>query len=60
MKIKNEDGRNLGLHEMEQISGILNSLKGISRKIKRAININELDFKSYLQIDIAPLNHDPK
>jgi hypothetical protein len=45
---------------MEQIGGILNTLKEIARKIHRAINLNELDFKTLPQIDCACLNHDPK
>jgi hypothetical protein len=45
---------------MEDITAIGNSLKRISRKIQRAINLNELDFKIWPQVAFASLNHDPK
>jgi hypothetical protein len=42
---------------MEHITGIVNSLKRISRKVQLAITLNELDLKTLLQIDIAIPNH---
>jgi hypothetical protein len=45
---------------MENITGILNSFKRISRKIQPAITLNKLDLKKWTQIDFALPDHDPK
>jgi hypothetical protein len=45
---------------MEQITGTVNSFSAIPWKIQWAIELNEFDLKTLVQIDFAHLNHDPK